>query len=85
MFSKKTTKIDEIFNVDLTLCSKRQIDGEDFLSFCGLFVEIQMSKKMVWQSLNRFEWIFENQIERKYKPFPDVVQTENKTFHKQRT
>ena len=28
MFSKKTTKIDEIFTVNLTLC---QIDGEDFL------------------------------------------------------
>ena len=30
MFSKKATKIDEIFTVDLTLWSKRQIDGEDF-------------------------------------------------------
>ena len=29
-FSKKATKIDEIFTVDLTLCSKCQIDGEDF-------------------------------------------------------
>ena len=36
MFSKKTTKIDEIFTVDLTLCSKYQIDGEDFVNFCGL-------------------------------------------------
>ena len=33
MFSKKTTKIDEIFTVDLTLCSKRQIGGEDFIHF----------------------------------------------------
>ena len=32
-FSKKTTKIDEIFTVDLTLCSKHQIDSEDFVSF----------------------------------------------------
>jgi hypothetical protein len=31
MFSKKATKIDEIFTVDLTLCS--QIDGEDFFNF----------------------------------------------------
>ena len=30
MFSKKATKIDKIFTVNLTLCSKRQIDGEDF-------------------------------------------------------
>ena len=36
MFSKKATKIDEIFTVDLTLCSKRQIDGEDFFNFSGL-------------------------------------------------
>ena len=36
MFSKKATKIDEIFTVDLTLCSKCQIDGEDFVSLCGL-------------------------------------------------
>ena len=36
MFSKKATKIDEIFTVDLTIFSKRQIDGEDFVDFCGL-------------------------------------------------
>ena len=36
MFSKKATKIDEIFTVDLTLCSKCQILGEDFVKFCGL-------------------------------------------------
>ena len=35
MFSKKATKIDEIFTVDLTLCSKCRIDGEDsvFVAF----------------------------------------------------
>ena len=31
MFSKKATKIDKIFIVDLTLCSKCQIYGEDFM------------------------------------------------------
>ena len=36
MFSEKATKIEEIFTVDLTLCSKCQIDGEDFVNFCGL-------------------------------------------------
>ena len=36
MFSKKATKIDKILTVDLTLCSKCQIDGEDFVNFCGL-------------------------------------------------
>ena len=32
----KATKIDEIFTVDLTLCSKFQNYGEDFVNFCGL-------------------------------------------------
>ena len=36
MFSKKATKINEIFTVYLTLSSKCQIDGEDFVIFCGL-------------------------------------------------
>ena len=36
MFSKKATKIEEIFTVDLTLSSKFQIDGEDFFNFSGL-------------------------------------------------
>ena len=33
MFSKKATKIDKIFTLDLTLCSKCQIEGEDFVDF----------------------------------------------------
>ena len=36
LFSKKATKIDKIFTFDLTLGSKCQIDGEDFVNFCGL-------------------------------------------------
>ena len=36
MFSQKASKIDEIFTIDLTLCSKRQIDSEDFVNFVGL-------------------------------------------------
>ena len=36
MFSKKATKTVEIFTFDLTLCSKCQIDGENFVDFCGL-------------------------------------------------
>ena len=36
MFSEKATKIDEIFTLDLTLCSKCKIDGEDLVVFCGL-------------------------------------------------
>ena len=33
MFAKKATKFDKIFIIDLTLCSKCQIDGEDFRQF----------------------------------------------------
>ena len=36
MFSMKATKIEEIFIVDLTVCSKSQMDGEDFVKFFGL-------------------------------------------------
>ena len=36
MFSKNATKIDEIFTINLTLCSKCQIDGEGFINFFGL-------------------------------------------------
>ena len=36
IFSKKATKSYKIFTVDLTLCSMCQIDGEDFVNFCGL-------------------------------------------------
>ena len=36
MFSEKATKIYKIFTVDLKLCSKCQIDVEDFANFCGL-------------------------------------------------
>ena len=35
-FSNKATKIDKIFTVFLTLCSKCQIDGEDFVNLWGL-------------------------------------------------
>ena len=35
-FSKKATKFNKIFTFDLTLCSKCQIDGKDFVNFCGL-------------------------------------------------
>ena len=36
VFFKKATKIDEIFTVDFTVCSKCLIYGEDFVKFCGL-------------------------------------------------
>ena len=36
MFFKKVAKFDKIFTVDLTLTTYSQIDGEDFVNFCGL-------------------------------------------------
>ena len=42
IFSKKTTKINEIFTIDLTVCSKCQIDGEDLVNFCGLLREHEL-------------------------------------------
>ena len=45
MFSKKATKIDEIFTVDLTLvCRNCQIDGEDFINLCGLLRKHELYK-----------------------------------------
>ena len=49
VFSKKPTKLDEIFTVELTLCSKCQIDGEDFVKFCGLLRKHELYKKW-WDS-----------------------------------
>ena len=47
MFSKKATKIDEIFTVDLTICSKCQIDGEDFLIFVAFLENTNFKQKML--------------------------------------
>ena len=55
MFSKKATKIDEIFTVDSRLCSKRQIDGEDFVNFRGLLRKYELySTKIIWTVQNHF-------------------------------
>ena len=45
MFSKKATKIDDIFTVNLTICNECQIDGEDFVNFCGLLKGQKISKQ----------------------------------------
>ena len=42
VFSRRATKIDEIFTVDLTVCSKCQINGEDFIKFCGLLRKYEL-------------------------------------------
>ena len=45
MFSNKATKIDRIFTVDLTFTSQHQIDGEDFVKFCGLLRKHELYQK----------------------------------------
>ena len=47
MFSKKATKIDKIFTIDLTLGSKCQIIGEDFVKFCGLLRKREVYKHRI--------------------------------------
>ena len=42
MFSKKATKFEKIFTLDLMLCSKCQIDGEDFVNYCGLLGKYEL-------------------------------------------
>ena len=44
MFSKKATKIDQIFtgNLTFTYDVKCQIDGEDFVNFCGLLRKYEL-------------------------------------------
>ena len=44
MFSEKATKIDKIFTVNLTVWSNCQIDGEDFVIFCGLLKKHELYK-----------------------------------------
>ena len=51
MFSKKATKIDQIFIVDLTLTTRCQIDGEGFINFCGLLRKHELQKTFCYQTL----------------------------------
>ena len=53
MFSKKAIKIDEIFTVDLTVCSKYQIDGEDFVKCCGLLRKHELCMEPNWEIVSR--------------------------------
>ena len=47
MFSKKATKIDEIFTIYFNL-NQRQIDGEDFVNSCGLLRKHDLYMHNVW-------------------------------------
>ena len=42
MFSKKATQTDKIFTVDLTLTTNGQINGEDFVNFCGFLRKYEL-------------------------------------------
>ena len=47
MFSKRATKIDQLFTIDLTLCSKCQTNSEDFIDFCGLLRKPELYELLV--------------------------------------
>ena len=61
MFSKKATKIDEIFTVDLTLCSKCQIDGEHFFNFHGLLRKYELYIFLLAQFSLKLSYGFEKE------------------------
>ena len=52
MFSKKATKIDEVFTVHLMLYIKRQISGEDFVNFRGLLRKYELYDSLPGLSRN---------------------------------
>ena len=52
MFSKKATKIDEIFTVDMTLCSKSQIDNENFVIFVAFLENMNFTLRKLGESHN---------------------------------
>ena len=57
IFSKKATKFDKIFPVNLTLFSKCQIDAEDFTNFYGL-----PRKHELYQNPQRIFYIYNYDI-----------------------
>ena len=57
VFSNKATKFDNIFTIDLTLCSKCQIDGEDFRQFLWPSQKIQTLPYSNFVSVRSFIWI----------------------------
>ena len=45
IFSKKATKTDEIFTVDLTVTTNCQMDGEDFVNFLAFSENVNFNAK----------------------------------------
>ena len=50
MFSKKATKFYKIFPMDLTITIYCQIDGEDFVNFCGLLIKHKLYLNFISRS-----------------------------------
>ena len=48
--------MDEIFTVDLTLTTKRLVDGEEFVNFCGLFKKYELYI-LFWQISTPTPWL----------------------------
>ena len=66
MFSKKATKIDEIFTVNLTVTTYCQIDGEDFINFCGLLRKQELYGNRIYLNIvnsNQFVVTIRDQID----------------------
>ena len=53
MFSKKATKIDEIFNVDLTVTTYCHIDVEYFVNFCGLLRKRELHIRYRYRGISK--------------------------------
>ena len=62
VFSKKATKFEKIFTVDLTLTTYCQIDGEDFANFCGLLRKHELYHMDLMDLLSKLIWALEWQI-----------------------
>ena len=63
MFSMKATKFDKIFTIDLTLCSKRQIDVVKILSIFVAFLEnMNFISDMLFEFSDHFKQIFLNPL-----------------------
>ena len=65
MFPEKATKIDKIFTVDLTLCSKCQIDGEDFVDFCSFLRKHELYQHQHYLLFPEGRWLTEYIVENK--------------------
>ena len=68
MFSKKATKIDEIFTIDLRLCSKCQIDSEDFVNFCDLLRKHELYQKRCQKDFDSIEGHCHRKGSKHHKP-----------------